>query len=986
MKPSTVARAREVSSVLAAIFLLAISVNGASAASIGTGFSFLQTLDGGATADLSSLGLGMVPLTGVPVGPGQSDTIIERLTTPDATGEIQVEIVALNLQSVDPVPFDSGSGVEPHDVIVGLDTTGNNTGTMTIDVHDDPSDPPSAGTFHAAISVAWNVFLRNQDGTSSSGPFRQTDLLVSSGVPWSHIAPPDHPAPQLAGEFFEGPIVHGDPRPITFPPELEGEPGLSSLPPRCRPAEFRDGFHLHEQEARWVVDPGQLEIDLTPPSIHCPTQLASQTVGTSNTTEQFDAELAAHFDVFTPGGTEQLSSLLVGPTQTRVHGNVDAGRVSETGSWQTEMLSLDLRGALGMFDDIRIRLDPNRPTLGRTTVTENPPAPVLVSDPDDPAVVVIPVLVIPHCGDEHTQIGSQGEMRDPCHELLAVTDQQVAGGDLTETLDTRFTADLTFGTESGRLFLNGPTEILTEEGATRQTGTFDTEILSMDLTGHVLLPDGQSLPAAVREGPNPQTQRSRGETTVTDLGDRTFQVDSFFDVWTEVSIAGGAFQPASNAVRLHQQNDPTAVVVADPAIPVLDVPECATQPIDTASGLRLEEHCHQLVALIDSALQPDGSVLDTFDAQLRTVVVEGNQRVPLNLSGQTQVLSKGVQGEPGTFDTEILSMDLSGVDPGGSPVQLSESPRDRSTGRTTVTELPDSNFRVDSFFDVFYEIEFSGTPPESLGPVRTTQSRVDNEFIVDSFFDVYTEISLNGEEGPWTPQEDAARMRWGPKPRAGDLNGDDHTTVGEINESFANYTGPVNPNPTQATIADRRRSDGDNDGSRDVTVGDLLFTFADFTGPPAAARASADSSGSAQAGSSGIADLVYDSSTGNVQLDPEDGSILGFELQNAPGGDDFTSGASFPPPGVSTDIATEVSWASLDPIEAVHDLGEIFPTGMTTAEEVETFLTSNRYSPGLGLPVTDFEIQVVPEPRNMLLFGIWALGILARHRGRRRSS
>lgn len=64
------------------------------------------------------------------------------------------------------------------------------------------------------------------------------------------------------------------------------------------------------------------------------------------------------------------------------------------------------------------------------------------------------------------------------------------------------------------------------------TGTFDTEMLAMDLTGSSPLG-----PFMIRESP---TLRSTGRTTITDLGGGDFRIDSFFDVFTEMSIDGGA--------------------------------------------------------------------------------------------------------------------------------------------------------------------------------------------------------------------------------------------------------------------------------------------------------------------------------------------------------------------------------------------------------------------------------------------------------------
>lgn len=64
------------------------------------------------------------------------------------------------------------------------------------------------------------------------------------------------------------------------------------------------------------------------------------------------------------------------------------------------------------------------------------------------------------------------------------------------------------------------------------TGTFDTEMISMMLTG--ASPLG---PFMIRESP---TLASLGSTSITDLGGGSYHIDSFFDVFTELSIDGGA--------------------------------------------------------------------------------------------------------------------------------------------------------------------------------------------------------------------------------------------------------------------------------------------------------------------------------------------------------------------------------------------------------------------------------------------------------------
>ncbi len=63
------------------------------------------------------------------------------------------------------------------------------------------------------------------------------------------------------------------------------------------------------------------------------------------------------------------------------------------------------------------------------------------------------------------------------------------------------------------------------------TRYFDTEMLSMDLVGNS--PNG---PFMIRESP---TRASLGRYSVATRPDGTYQIDSFFDIFTELSVDGG---------------------------------------------------------------------------------------------------------------------------------------------------------------------------------------------------------------------------------------------------------------------------------------------------------------------------------------------------------------------------------------------------------------------------------------------------------------
>jgi hypothetical protein len=67
------------------------------------------------------------------------------------------------------------------------------------------------------------------------------------------------------------------------------------------------------------------------------------------------------------------------------------------------------------------------------------------------------------------------------------------------------------------------------KGPTDTTGTFLTEMIGMSLSGFG--------PAMIRESP---TLPSLGQTRITNIGGGMYHIDSFFDVFTELSLDGGA--------------------------------------------------------------------------------------------------------------------------------------------------------------------------------------------------------------------------------------------------------------------------------------------------------------------------------------------------------------------------------------------------------------------------------------------------------------
>jgi len=90
------------------------------------------------------------------------------------------------------------------------------------------------------------------------------------------------------------------------------------------------------------------------------------------------------------------------------------------------------------------------------------------------------------------------------------------------------------------------------------TGSWDTEIIAMSLTG----PHPNHGTIVIRESPTKQSlgtqslgtqslgTQSLGTQSLSDVVNDIFQLDSSFDIWTEVSIDGGPFLEAADSFTL----------------------------------------------------------------------------------------------------------------------------------------------------------------------------------------------------------------------------------------------------------------------------------------------------------------------------------------------------------------------------------------------------------------------------------------------------
>ena len=163
------------------------------------GFDLFQTVTPGTVVDLGALGL--TELEGVPIGPGNTDTIVERLQGIDPfnvgdTATIQIELVALSLRSVAPVDI---AGDLFDIFVVELPPLPVPIGTMTV-----RHDVADGGTFDASLPV--NALLTFTQVGNPLITFNQGffDVFLTLDGAWSHTASLGdvHNALFPAGDFF----------------------------------------------------------------------------------------------------------------------------------------------------------------------------------------------------------------------------------------------------------------------------------------------------------------------------------------------------------------------------------------------------------------------------------------------------------------------------------------------------------------------------------------------------------------------------------------------------------------------------------------------------------------------------------------------------------------------------------------------------------------------------------------------------------------
>jgi hypothetical protein len=178
-----------------------------------------------------------------------------------------------------------------------------------------------------------------------------------------------------------------------------------------------------------------------------------------------------------------------------------------------------------------------------------------------------------------------------------------------------------------------------------------------------------------------------------------------------------------------------------------------------------------------------------------------------------------------------------------------------------------------------------------------------------------------------------------------------------------------------------------------VDTVDTTLLFQNFTG--------ASSGPFPVSGTAGVAELVYDTATGEVVLDPKGaGSLVSYVLQTTelvgfeeqghqPGGglwtrvfnslDDQIGATAFSAPLMVSATSVGATASSEPLMTSATSIGAILPIGLNATELAAFFTTAEYATVGDG---GAFNLVVVPEPGSFLLAALGLLGwiLLARRR------
>jgi hypothetical protein len=143
------------------------------------------------------------------------------------------------------------------------------------------------------------------------------------------------------------------------------------------------------------------------------------------------------------------------------------------------------------------------------------------------------------------------DLTDVFHGSFTNVNRMPVGPDELETFDSIVTGEVSInGGPQFAVMLTGSVETEVFGRVGNITGSFATEMLQLDLTGGGIM---------IRESP---TLASTGQTMITDVGGGIFRIDSFFDVFTELSLDNGLnWTPATGPARVQLVPEPASLAL-----------------------------------------------------------------------------------------------------------------------------------------------------------------------------------------------------------------------------------------------------------------------------------------------------------------------------------------------------------------------------------------------------------------------------------------
>jgi hypothetical protein len=466
-----------------------------------------------------------------------------------------------------------------------------------------------------------------------------------------------------------------------------------------------------------------------------------------NATEIHSFGSTVDFEFSTDNGTTFQPATGSANVSVRLTRVMDSGGQS---FFDTEMLALNLTSSA-----LRIRESPTLASHGQTTSRPVPGGYMISSffdifsevsmdngltwtpaqqaahvelrtDPNAASIAFEPSSLLPPPNDTYVSpalyhaLYAQGiVIKDVRHKFFT---QSVPPPNPGQTISESFGSqlDLQLSMDGGNSFqyVRAPAAVqvpVTGQGSS-VSGLYDTEMLGLNF----------SVPGTavmVRESP---TLPSRGETQVAPLGDGRYVVSSFFDIFTELSLDGGAtWSPASyGPVRMQLQQLAPEQMVPNPNLPPTNSEYITPQQWHAAyaNGIVISNVSHRQFTS-QSPLPPPGVTnLETFNSLVTLQVSRDGGKTFQSAIGTApvavQVASAVDTGNTRFFDTEMLSLNLTIPSSLGS-IMVRESPTKASLGRTSVRANGPTDFRVSSFFDVFTEVSLDGGTtwsPNTNGP------------------------------------------------------------------------------------------------------------------------------------------------------------------------------------------------------------------------------------------------------------------------------